>query len=53
MKNVIEQGNLKPLTEKEANSTEGGVITLLIGAFLLGRRVEYMKAGGGFTDFYL
>ena len=52
MKNLENYG-VQELNALEVDQLEGGVIGILSAAFLLGRRIEYMKNGGGFFDFYL
>ncbi|NDV42844.1 hypothetical protein [Flagellimonas sediminis] len=52
MKN-LKNYHVEELDLSNSKQTEGGVINFLIGGFLLGRRVEYMKNGGDFFDFYL
>lgn len=42
---------MKKKDHKEING--GGLVGLAISAFFLGRRVEYVKNGGGWFDFYL
>ena len=50
----LEKLEIKELNQNEMQETNGGgLINLAIGAFLLGRRVEYVKNGGGWFDYYL
>ncbi|BFP43032.1 hypothetical protein L0P88_21000 [Muricauda sp. SCSIO 64092] len=52
--NNLKSLNVTELTEEDLNHTNGGgLIGFAVGAFFLGRRIEYMKDGGGFFDFYL
>lgn len=53
MRNLENYGvsELEKLDCQEANG--GGITGLITAAFLLGRRVEYVKNGGGWFDFYL
>lgn len=49
----FQKSKIEELCEIETKQNGGGLVNIAIGAFFLGRRVEYVKNGGGWFDFYL
>jgi len=53
MKNLENYEVLEMSQNQITKTSGGGIIILATVAFFMGRRVEYVKDGGGWFDYYL